>query len=244
MVFDSYRRRQVYFGGNPWGGNGATNTTAFWNGSDWAFLNNAPDAPPPSVRFNHAAAYDSLRHATVIFGGETDRFTHSLAPSDTWELVAVDTPLINEQPASQYRRPGDAAVFHVSAVGPPGSALSYQWYHNDQPITDDHAGNIIGLGTAILALQSTTTTDGGTYHVEVAGDCGKTQSLLARLTFEPKLQIFTASDTTTLIWSDPSVILEQADTLSGPWFVVPGATSPFNPANVGPVKFFRVRPGP
>jgi hypothetical protein len=244
MVFDSYRRRSIYFGGISFTG-AASDLTASWDDAGWSLLATAPDTPPPSARFNHATAYDSLRHAVVMLGGETDPFAqppHKLAANSTWELIAVDTPLINDQPASQYRPSGDTAIFSVSAVGPPGTTLTYQWYHDDQLIGDDSGGHIVGLGTPALKILKVTAADAGTYRAVVAGDCGETTTWPATLTLEPKLQVFTAADTSTLIWSDPSVVLEQAHAITGPWTPVPGAASPFDIARVGPGNFFRLRP--
>ena len=133
MVFDSYRRRDVYFGGQIYGTSVPTNTTAFWDGSNWTILSNSVTMPSP--RFFHAMAYDSARNATVMMGGENDdtHGTDQLVGNETWELMALDTPVINQQPASQYHNLGDTAVFSVSAIGPPGAAtLTYTWH--DGPV--------------------------------------------------------------------------------------------------------------
>jgi len=245
MVFDSYRRRDVFFGGIDFT-TAASSMTASWDGSNWRILPTTPDAPPPPARLNHAMAYDSLRHAVVMFGGETDlnsRPPHKLTAGETWELIAVDTPLINEHPASQYRPAGDTAVFTVTAAGPPGSVLKYRWYHGNDIIAADAGGHFDGLTSATLKILGVRAADAGSYYAVVSGDCGDTKTLPAILTLEPKLQIFPAGDITTLVWSDPSVVLEQADTVAGPWTLVPGATSPFSPAVVAGLKFFRIRPG-
>src|SRR5262249_34383312 len=139
------------------------------------------------------------------------------------------------------RQPGATAVFSVTAVGPPGEILNYQWYHGDQVITSDAAGRVNGVGTSTLTIVGVGAADAGTYHVRVADDCGFTDSFHAILTLNPKLQVFSTANALQLIWSASNVVLEQADALSGPWTPVPGATPPFDIALAGPGKFFRLR---
>jgi hypothetical protein len=244
MAYDSYRRRSVWFGGRN-GGGVTPNMTPVWNGLGWSFLADLPDAPPPSARFFDALAYDSVRHAVVMFGGEGTSLAlppHNFSAPQTWELIAVDTPLINDQPASQYRQPGDTAVFSVTAVGPPGATLAYQWYHGDQLITSGPAGHFNGVESSTLKIIGVGAADAGTYRVRVIDDCGFTDSFASILTLDPKLQVFSSANALKLIWSAPNVMLEQADALTGPWTPVPGATSPFDVAQAGPGKFFRLRP--
>jgi hypothetical protein len=244
MAYDSYRRRSVWFGGQNLSGV-APNMTPVWNGAQWSFLADLPDAPPPAARFYDALAYDSFRHAVVMFGGEGTSLglpPHNFAALQTWELIAVDTPLINDQPASQYRQPGDTAVFNVTAVGPPGAILNYQWYHGNQLITSDAGGRLTGIESSTLKIVGVSAADAGTYHARVTDDCGFTDTFPAILTLNPKLQVFSIANALTLIWSAPNVVLEQADALTGPWTPVPGATPPFDIALAGPGKFFRLRP--
>ncbi|HVV70748.1 MAG TPA: kelch repeat-containing protein, partial [Verrucomicrobiae bacterium] len=244
MAYDSYRRRSVWFGGRNLGGV-TPNLTPTWDGVGWSFLANLPDAPPPSARFFDALAYDSLRHAVVMFGGEGTSLglpPHNFAAPQTWELIAVDTPLINEQPASQYRQSGGTAVFNVTAVGPPGASLFYQWYHGDQLITPGAAGHYNGVQSSTLTITGVTPADAGAYHARVTGDCGYTDSFAAILTLNPNLQVFSLANALQLIWSDANVVLEQADAVSGPWTPVPGAVPPFDVALAGAGKFFRLRP--
>jgi hypothetical protein len=44
-----------------------------------------------------------------------------------------------------------------------------------------------------------------------------------------------------LIWPDPSVILQSASDIEGPYAIVPGATSPFSPRLNGFGQFFRLK---
>lgn len=170
MAFDNYRRRAVWFGGQS----GPSDTTGFFDGQNWEALTGSPATPSP--RYNFAMAYDTNRHATVMFGGET---ANQVFNGETWELIALDVPLINEQPASGYLQPGGGATLNVTARGPVGSPLSYRWFKNGQPLSD--GGRVSGATTAQLRLVSTLASDAGEYKVQVSNDCGVSTSLIAVL---------------------------------------------------------------
>jgi hypothetical protein len=199
----------------------------------------ARSLPIPSGRFGHAMAYDSLRHAAVVFGGANNPSPVSVVGNETWELLYIDAPLINEQPASQYRKTNEIAVFSVTAAGP--GTLSYAWTKDGQFLKD--SDRINGSETPTLTIRGVKATDAGSYRTIVSNDCNSTPSLPGILTLQPKLQIFNSSDLTTLVWSDPKAMLEQADNPSGPWTAVPGAASPFSPGGIGTAKFFRINNG-
>jgi len=65
----------------------------------------------------------------------------------------------------------------------------------------------------------------------------------ARLTLDPKLQIFSvvSSEAFRLMWGSPNVVLEHSDNVTGNWAGVPGAASPFDITVYGPGKSFRLR---
>jgi hypothetical protein len=238
LAYDSYRRRTVWFGGVS---GVVANRTGFFDGEDWTLLTTSPVLPAP--RTEPAMAYDSRRRALVMFGGDLKGFSPNpfviQMTNDTWELIALDTPLINEQPASQYRRAGETARFSVSAVGPQGQGLTYRWVHDGVPLTS--SGRITDATTSTLTISNVEAADAGMYRANLKNDCGETWSLPAVLTLRPDLQIFPTENTTTLIWTDSGVVLEVAETLFGPWTRVAGATSPFRPAVLGPSKFFRLQ---
>jgi hypothetical protein len=77
MVYDAKDEVSVVFGGL--GTMDPTNDTWTWNGTTWTALcaSAACEAASPAARSDHAMAYDSTRHETVMFGGAT--FV------DTWE---------------------------------------------------------------------------------------------------------------------------------------------------------------
>jgi len=178
-------------------------------------------------------AYDSDRRANVMFGGSLTYGTTLGATNDTWELSAVDVPLINEHPASQFRQAGDTATFGVQAIGP--SPLAYQWYHNGTLLPGEHSDTI--------TITNVSADDVGPYHVLVSNDCGTRSSRTAILTLDPRLQIFSSANTITLIWSpEPNLVLESADLVTGPWAAIPNAPNPFVVGAFESTRFFRLRP--
>jgi hypothetical protein len=186
-------------------------------------------------------AYDSRRHATVLFGGLYDPdYPPQLVGNETWELLAFDKPILIEQPPSQYRTPGESISFKVAARAPAGELLAYQWFFGEQALGD--SSHVQGSTKDTLTLLNITSADAGQYRVRVTDDCGLSDSFPAILTLDPKLQVFSTANALKLIWSDASVLLEQSDATTGPWSAVPGATSPFDLALAGPGKFFRLRP--
>ena len=238
MVSDSYRRREVYFGGDPYGSVQPTNTTAFWNGAAWTLLTS--NELLPASRNYPAMAYDSSRHAVVMMGGENIiAGVQQQIANETWELLGLDTPLINVQPASQSHAPGDSVTFYVVAIGPAGATLSYAWYHGPTLLLD--GGRIAGAATATLRLANVTAADAGAYTVQVSCSCGTTVSTPAFLAFGTRLQVFVSGANATLIWSNSTATLEQADSVMGPWTQVPGAASPFVVSTAGSAKFFRLQ---
>jgi Ig-like domain-containing protein/Kelch motif protein len=194
----------------------------------------------PSGRMRFAAAYDSRRHAVVIMGGLYDPGTSQLAGNETWELLALDQLLINEQPTSQYRQTGDTATFHVAASAAKGAALTYQWFFGNQALTD--GTRISGAQSATVQIGNVTAGDAGQYQVRVSAGRENVQSLPAILTLEPKLQVFRVAGAFSLVWGSPNIVLEHSDSVTGNWAVVPGANSPFDIALFGPGKFFRLSP--
>lgn len=232
LTFDSYRRRSVWFGGmiEP-----RNRNTGFFDATGWELLTTGLEFP--SGRYHLALAYDSKRHATTMFGGETANLVFN---GETWELIAVDVPLINEQPASQYAEPGKPVTLTTTAKTPIGLPVTYQWFRGKEPV--ENSTRIQGATTSMLRISSAQANDENSYYARVTCECGATDTVPAILTLNPALQIFPSATTTTLLWSNPAVVLEYSDSAIGPWIPVPGATPPFNPAAFGPAKFFRLRP--
>lgn len=240
MAFDNYQRRVVYFGGNIYGTQTPTNSTLLWDGAAWTVM--PTNAVMPSPRAYPAVAYDSRRHAFVVFGGQisSSGTPQEVITNETWELLAVDNPIINQQPASQFHNPGDTAVFSVAVLTPGGSTPSYSWRHGANVLLE--GGRFSGTATATLQIANVNTNDSGPYFVDVSCNCGTVTSLPAYLTLSAKLQIFLISSNSALLtWSaPPSVFLEQATSPAGPWSAVQGASSPLTVAVAGKAKFFRL----
>jgi hypothetical protein len=79
VVYDSWRRRTVLFGGTNGFGSVFYGDTWEWDGRRW--INVTPAAgPSPTPRSWHAMAFDSARGRTVLFGGY-----NGLQLGDTWE---------------------------------------------------------------------------------------------------------------------------------------------------------------
>ena len=227
MDFDSYCRRCVYFGGT-----GPSSATAIWDGRNWTLLGTSLTTPP--ARQQTAMTFHENRHASVMMGGNAGS---NLGTNDTWELQAVDLPLINDQPASQFLQPAQTATFTVSAVGP--GTLVYQWLRNGTPL--GNGGRIAGADTTMLSIGNITVADAALYSVLVSNACGVTTSRSAILTLNLTLQIFSSANSVTLLWGATNVALQMANSPSGPWSDVPGATSPFDIGLFPTNDFFRLK---
>lgn len=192
----------------------------------------------PCGRFRLGSAYDSRRHAFVVFGGSYDGQTQ-LVGNETWELITPDELIINQEPLSQFRQPGANASFGVSASGPAGATLAYRWSFNGQALAD--TGRIFGSQTPNLQIAGVTLADAGQYQVQVSDGQWTVDSLPASLSLNPSLQLLTARSFS-LLWGASNVVLQFSDFLPGTWNTVPGAASPFDFSTFGPGQFFRLQP--
>ena len=102
-------------------------------------------------------------------------------------------------------------------------------------------GSYSGATTASLNIANVTDTDTGRYAVDVSCACGTVTSQPAFLTLGAPLQIFPAGERATLIWSAPNAVLQQADTVLGPWTEASGASSPFSISLAASARYFRLR---
>ncbi len=97
-VYDAARDRMLMFGGYDASSAPRNDVWALTltGATTWAQL--APSGSPPSARYGHSAAYDSLRDRMLIFGGwnGTTRFNDvralSLAGAPTWAALAPAGP--------------------------------------------------------------------------------------------------------------------------------------------------------
>jgi uncharacterized repeat protein (TIGR03803 family) len=95
--------------------------------------------------------------------------------------VLISTPVITAQPMDDTVLPGVTATFSVQAIG--DYPLTYQWFLNGQPLTDN--GRIGGSTNATLLIRQATNTDSGTYSVVVYDDLFYEQSSNAVLLVTP-----------------------------------------------------------
>jgi hypothetical protein len=226
FAFDANRRRSVWFGGQS---SVAQNKTALFDGKDWTFFTNSTPPPP---RTETAMAYDLDRRVLVMFGGNLMNSGAPPGTNDTWELAAVDAPVIREHPTSQIRAAGETATFRVSASG--HGFVAYQWYFQNNLI--------VGAQTDTLTIPTVGEQNVGEYYVRIGSQCGSVTSRVATLTLDQKLQILSSAAATTLIWPpDANVVVETADSVNGPWAMIPNPPNPFDIGTFGPGKFFRLR---
>jgi hypothetical protein len=80
MVFDASIGKVVMFGGFDQGTNAAFGDTWCYDGSDWVEMT---PAASPTPRYRMAAAYDSVRQRTVLYGG----FNGTAILRDTYEFI-------------------------------------------------------------------------------------------------------------------------------------------------------------
>ncbi len=78
-AYDIKRSRMVVFGGDTITSPFVTNDLWEWDGTSWT----APaPAVKPDARYSHAMAYDAVRGAVILFGGQQSDGGY---PDDTWE---------------------------------------------------------------------------------------------------------------------------------------------------------------
>jgi alpha-tubulin suppressor-like RCC1 family protein len=101
--------------------------------------------------------------------------------SDAGNLVLhlnhLVAPAFVVQPADESVVAGRNASFSVTVSG--ALPMSFQWYFNNNPLTDD--GRIVGSLTANLVISNVTTADAGSYSLMVTNFLGSTNSSAATL---------------------------------------------------------------
>jgi len=109
-----------------------------------------------------AGIFDLMSDGQTLFLNAVTYMTTPQLPKCTLPLVGA-TNLF----------PGDAWTFNAGPIG--DAPLSYQWYKNDQPITD--------ATTPDLTFASLTPSDEGNYYLVLANALGRATSTVARLEF-------------------------------------------------------------
>ncbi len=89
VAYDARRERLVIFGGERDDFSVLTRNTWAWDGTDWFLINGSK--PVPRERASTFMAYDPVRDAMVLFGGESfDDDGQRITRSDVWEHDGAD----------------------------------------------------------------------------------------------------------------------------------------------------------
>lgn len=240
MVYDSYRREVVY-----WGGDGSDQTWLWrWTGEIWR-----RDDISEAVGFelNTAAAYDSRRGSIVQFGGQysgSDFASRGLS-ARSWERVLADAPVILREPVVHRPALPGRLLVHLVAAG--AGPVVYEWQRDQVPLGE--GGMYTGTKTATLSVDPSLVADAGAYRCLVRTPCAEVASLPIRLggggaglALAAASQLNEGGQTILrLSWDTPGAVLEQAAQLGGAWQPVPDATSPFLAPLDSPSAYFRIR---
>jgi hypothetical protein len=135
---------------------------------------------------------------------------------DDVSFQAANDPFIVQQPISLTNNFGTTATFNVIAM-----ASGYQWLKNSNPIS--------GATNSTLTLNSVSVLDAASYSCVVSGANGSITSSSATLTVvgsPPVLSAALIGQKVVITWSGPYTLL-SATNVTGPYVVVPSATSPY-----------------
>jgi hypothetical protein len=140
--------------------------------------------------------------------------------------VVLSPPVITTQPTNQTVFVGQPASFSVTAGGT--APFGYQWIFSTT--------NIAGATNATLMLTNVQLTQEGYYSVLVTNIAGSTNSTSAVLTIllPPTITTTLNGANVQLAWpvSSGTFQLQSADSVLGPWNIVPSLTIVTNGANV------------
>jgi len=168
MVYDSTRKRTVFFGSD----NRYTESDTWeYDGLNWYLV--SEDGPVEMSeqipgRKSHGMVYDTNRDRTVLFGGKSIHDGTIYFFEDTWEYTGSTGVEVFDLPANQTVIHGETAVFSVQtdhAIGP----VHFQWQKGGVDLHDD--GRITGATTNTLTVRDITTDDEDSYSLIVQDDC-------------------------------------------------------------------------
>lgn len=131
--------------------------------------NPVPDASGPVLSFASASPSQSGSYILEISNGAG---TFSSDPIQL-DISDISKPNITSQPRSRTVLPGVTLSFSVTAEG--SSQFNYQWFHDTHPLT--------GATNASLTISNSTSSDLGSYTVQVSNAAGSTLSDPATLQF-------------------------------------------------------------
>jgi uncharacterized delta-60 repeat protein len=143
------------------------------NGTDWVNLGAGTRTVGGWQRAASPAPTNSfIRGRGFVCGG------YDNASSGVVEAFCGPLPLILAQPSSLITNFGATVSFNVSAMSPP--PLSYQWLKDGAALVN--GGNIWGVQTSSLGLNSVSGTDSGGYSIILSNSWGSLTSSVATLT--------------------------------------------------------------
>jgi hypothetical protein len=146
--------------------------------------------------------------------------------------LGINPPALSTQPTNQSAIVGANVTLSVGTTGTP--PLSYQWQLNGIPID--------GATSSTLTLTNIHSLNAGSYTVVITNPSGTVTTAGAVLTVVPMVNP-PAFDGTNLIltWPDSVTLQTSTNGVAGPYFDVPGATSPYTNLLTSPQQFFRLR---
>ncbi len=238
MVYDSYRREVVY-----WGGDGSDQSRLWrWTGEIWRRDDISEDV---GFELNMAAAYDVRRGSIVQFGGQysgPDPDASGLS-ARTWERVLADAPVILREPVVHRPASPDRLLVRLVAAG--AGPITYEWQRDSVPLAE--GGVYTGTKTATLSVDPSLASDAGNYRCLVRTPCAELASQAVRLggggaglALAAASLVVEGQATLRLTWDAPGARLEQSIQFGGPWNHVTNATSPYLVPLEAPAAFFRI----
>ena len=141
-------------------------------------------ASPLSDGGNISGATNSTLSVANVLAADAGSFFVGVTNSAGGVISAVATLTVNDPailaqpPAGRTYFSGDTALLSVTAGGTP--TLSYQWYKDDSPLSND--GRISGATASTLSVGNLGSADMGTYQVIVTNSLGAATSTLAVVT--------------------------------------------------------------
>ena len=142
-----------------------------FNGANLANSSHIGGATSATLTVSNITVNDAGPYRVVVSN------SHGSATSTNATLTVLVPAAITNEPSSQIVYFGGPASFSVSAIGT--APLSYQWYFNSEPLSDN--GQVSGSATAVLNLSAVSSGDIGNYQVIVTNLYGVAASTTVTL---------------------------------------------------------------
>jgi hypothetical protein len=157
------------------------NRVAYWEEGNWHDTHYGTDNIVYALGTYNNEVHVGGSFLNVDYGGPSPALT-----SPFWGRYSeTGLPWFYQHPASKTVQLGDDVSFTAQAASG-FSGLTYQWYHNDLPISDGPTGNgstIGGATTTTLTILDAVWTDHGGYRLVATNSCGDATSFTATLDF-------------------------------------------------------------